>query len=64
MSGIHHIAYRNLRNYLGMPEVDIRISDVIQQLAVVNPDMKDRLQVDIHDIAPRSFGCLQSRIPG
>ena len=27
MSGIHKIAYRNLRRYLGLPEVEIRITD-------------------------------------
>jgi len=54
MSGIHHVAYRNLRHYLGLPEEQIKISDSIQLLAAVSDDMKDRLQVDIHNIAPRS----------
>lgn len=54
MSGIHHVAYRNLRQYLGLPEEQIKISDSIQLLAAVSDDLKDRLMVDIHNIAPRS----------
>ncbi len=54
MSGIHRIAYKNLREYLGLPEVEIRISDVIQQLAAVDRDVEEQLQVDIYNIAPRS----------
>lgn len=54
MSGIHHVAYRNLREYLGLPETDIQISDAIQQLATLHEDFTDRLKVDVHNIAPRS----------
>jgi uroporphyrinogen decarboxylase len=54
MSGMHHIAYKNLRAYLGLPEVDIRIVDSIQQLAAIDQDLADRLEIDIHNIAPRS----------
>ena len=55
MSGIHHVAYVNLRDYLGMPRVRPRISDVIQQLVVIDADFADRLQVDVRNIAPRSY---------
>ncbi len=54
MSGMHTTAYKNLRQYLNLPPVDIRISDTIQQLAVVDSDLTDYLKVDIHNIAPRS----------
>ncbi len=54
MSGMHRVAYKNLRAYLGMPEVEIRVMDTIQQLAAIDEDMADRLQVDIHNVAPRS----------
>lgn len=56
MSGIHHVAYVNLRDYLGMPKVQPRISDVIQQLAVIDADMADRLQIDVRNVAPPSYG--------
>ncbi|MFO7680392.1 MAG: hypothetical protein R6X34_10100 [Chloroflexota bacterium] len=54
MSGMHKIAYKNLRDYLGMPEVEIQVEDVIQQLAAIDKDMADRFKVDIYNIAPRS----------
>jgi uroporphyrinogen decarboxylase len=54
MSGIHITAYRNLRAYLGLPEIEIRVTDTIQQLATVDDDVADRLEVDINNIAPRS----------
>ena len=54
MSGMHHIAYKNLRAYLGLPEVEIRIVDSIQQLAAIDQDLADKLKIDIHNIAPRS----------
>ena len=54
MSGIHIKAYKNLRDYLGMPDVEIRVTDTIQQLATVDDDMAERLEVDINNIAPRS----------
>jgi uroporphyrinogen decarboxylase len=54
MSGMHTTAYKNLRQHLGLPPVEIKISDTIQQLAVINDDLTDTLKVDIHNIAPRS----------
>ena len=54
MSGMHFIAYQNLRDYLGLPKVATRISDAIQNLAVIDQDLSNRLQVDVYNIAPRS----------
>jgi uroporphyrinogen decarboxylase len=54
MSGMHKVAYKNLREYLGLPEVEIRVVDVIQQLAAIDEDMTDRLKTDIYNVAPRS----------
>lgn len=53
-TGIHMTAYRNLRRYLGLPEIEIRCEDIIQQLAVVDEDMAERLQTDGRNVAPRS----------
>ena len=55
-SGIHLTAYRNLRAYLGLPAVQPRIEDVIQQLAHVDEDVADRLQTDCLNVAPRASG--------
>ena len=53
-SGMHWIAYKNLRSYLGLPEVEIRIIDTIQQLAAIDEDVAEILKIDIHNVAPRS----------
>jgi uroporphyrinogen decarboxylase len=54
MSGMHKVAYKNLRAYLGLPEVDIEVADTIQQLATIDADVADYLKVDIHNVAPRA----------
>ncbi len=54
MSGMHRIAYKNLRAYPGLPEVEIRVVDSIQQLAAIDDDMAKLLKIDIHNVAPRS----------
>jgi uroporphyrinogen decarboxylase len=52
LTGIHHLAYRRLRDYLGLPEVPIEIEDPIQQLARVHEDVKERLEVDVFGVNP------------
>lgn len=53
-TGIHKTAYRNLRAYLGLPEIEIRTEDIIQQLASVDPDVQERLGTCCANVAPRS----------
>ena len=45
-SGIAAIAYRKLRDALGLEQRPIRVYDPIQQLAVVDEDVLDRFAVD------------------
>jgi len=52
LTGIHEKAYRRLRTYLGLPEVEIEIEDTFQQLARVHDDVKQRLEVDVCGINP------------
>jgi uroporphyrinogen decarboxylase len=52
VTGIHEKAYRRLRTYLGLPEVNIEIEDPIQQLARVHDDVKERLEVDVYGVSP------------
>jgi uroporphyrinogen decarboxylase len=52
LTGIHHLAYQRLRDYLGLPEVPIEIEDPIQQLARVHEDVKERLEVDVFGVNP------------
>jgi uroporphyrinogen decarboxylase len=52
LTGIHQNAYRRLRQHLGLPEVEIEIEDMHQQLARVHEDVKERLKVDVYGINP------------
>jgi len=52
LTGIHHLAYRRLRRYLGLPEAEIAIEDPVQQLAQVHEDVKQRLRVDVYGVNP------------
>ena len=53
-TGIHVTAYKNLREYLGLPPVQIRTEDIIQQLATIDEDAAHRLKTDCRNVAPRS----------
>ena len=52
LTGIHEKAYRRLRAYLGLPEVEVVIEDRNQQLARVDEDLKRRLEVDVYGLNP------------
>ena len=47
-------SYRKLRQYLGLPEVDVRVMDIFQQIAEVDDDVRARLHCDARNVAPRS----------
>lgn len=48
--GITSIAYRNLRRYLGLPEVNIKIQHKFAQEAWVDEDVLQRLRIDFRRI--------------
>jgi uroporphyrinogen decarboxylase len=52
VTGIHVVAYRRLREYLGMPPVDPHICDLVQGLALPDDDLVERLQVDVRGLFP------------
>jgi uroporphyrinogen decarboxylase len=54
LTSIHHKSYLALREYLGMPVVNPKIVDIFQQIVAVDDDMRERLKVDVRDVAPRS----------
>jgi uroporphyrinogen decarboxylase len=54
LSSINHDVYRKLRSHLGLPEAEVRMADIVQQIAVVDDDVRRLLQVDARDVAPRS----------
>lgn len=49
-SGIAAIAYRRLRAHLGLEPRPIRVSDIVQQLAIVDDDVLERFDVDTIDL--------------
>jgi uroporphyrinogen decarboxylase len=51
VTGIHVTAYKALRDYLGMPVIEIRVDDLIEQLAVIDPDMAERLGTDCRRVS-------------
>ena len=52
VTGIHVVAYRRLREYLGLPRVEPQLCDTIQQLALPDDDMIERLGVDVRGLFP------------
>jgi len=52
VTGIHVVAYRNLRAHLGLPPVEPRLCDVIQQLALPDDDVIEQLGVDVRGLFP------------
>ncbi len=54
VTGIHAVAYRNLRAALGLPEIEPVLCDSIQQLARPDNDLIERLSVDVRGLFPRN----------
>lgn len=52
VTGIHVVAYRNLRQALGLPPVEVELCDHIQQLALPADDVVERLGVDVRGLFP------------
>ncbi len=53
MTSLNIHAYRNLRTYLKMPDVDIRLADVVQQLVIVDDDVRQHFNVDVTGVNPK-----------
>jgi uroporphyrinogen decarboxylase len=52
LTGMNRHCYSKLRSYLNMPEKEIQICDVMQQLARIDDDMIERLKVDVRCVDP------------
>lgn len=52
VTGIHALAYQNLRSYLGLKTTEINFCDQIQQLALPDEDVIEKLGVDIRGLFP------------
>ena len=54
LTSINVHAYRQLRQHLGLPEKEVGMMDIFQQIAVVDDDVREKLGVDVRNVAPRS----------
>ncbi|MEA3334877.1 MAG: uroporphyrinogen decarboxylase family protein [Chloroflexota bacterium] len=52
VTGIHAVAYRSLRQALGLPDVEPELCDTIQQLALPDQDLVQRLGIDTRGLYP------------
>jgi len=52
LTGMNRHCYSRLRRYLGMPEKEIEICDMMQQLARIDDDMIERLNIDVRCVDP------------
>ena len=52
VTGIHEVAYRKLRAYLGLPDVEPLICDTVQGLALPDDDVIEKLGVDVRGLFP------------
>jgi len=52
VTGIHRNAYNRWREALGLPKVEPRIFEMLQQLAWVDDDMVETLGVDVRPVTP------------
>jgi uroporphyrinogen decarboxylase len=52
VTGIHLVAYQRLRQVLGLPPVEAQVCDYIQGLALPDPDVIERLGVDVRGLFP------------
>ncbi len=54
VTGISIVAYSKLRKFLGLPEIEPVVIDILQQIARVDEDVMVKLGVDVKNISPRS----------
>jgi uroporphyrinogen decarboxylase len=62
LTSIHANAYRNLRRYLGLPEVEVRMMDIFQQIAEVDEDLRVKLGCDCRNVAGRSSATFRIEV--
>ena len=60
-TGIHAMAYRRLKEYMGLPDRPVKIFDVFQQLALVEEEVRRRVHSDVVELK-RLDGGFNTRI--
>ncbi len=53
MTSLNVQAYRNLRRYMGLPEVEPQVADTVQQLVDVDEDVRGYFKVDVQGVRPQ-----------
>jgi uroporphyrinogen decarboxylase len=54
LTSMHHIVYRGLRQKLGLPPVEPRLMDILQQIVFIDDDLRRMWNTDVTCVAPRS----------
>jgi uroporphyrinogen decarboxylase len=62
-SGIHLLAYNNLKKHLGLTSGIVRCNDIMQQLAVIESEIMQRLHLDVIQIGPTTFSDTWNSYP-
>jgi uroporphyrinogen decarboxylase len=62
LTSIHVKSYQQLREHLGLPRVEPRIVDIFQQIVTVDDDLRERLKMDVRDVAPRSSATFRIEV--
>jgi len=62
LTSIHHQAYRALRSHLQLSDMEPRMMDIIQQIVVVDEDVRDILKCDVKNLAPQPSAAYHMKI--
>lgn len=54
VTGIHRVAYAQLRRALGLPEREVEVWHMMQQLAVVEEDVYEVMETDVRGMRPNA----------
>jgi uroporphyrinogen decarboxylase len=62
LTSVHVSTYQRLRDLLGLPEREIGVMDIFQQIATVDDDVREALGCDVRNVAPRSSATFNIEI--
>jgi uroporphyrinogen decarboxylase len=62
LTSINTVSYQKLREYLGLPSLEMRFMDPIQQIVIVDDDVRSALKVDACNVAPGSSSKYKNEI--
>ncbi len=54
VTGINRISLAKLRTYLGMPEKEVQLYNIVTQLGIVEDDLVERLKIDVRAVDPKA----------